>query len=49
MVAGDAPYDRTYRFHESEFTDSGDDERSDSTMESDLSDVIRPSSKHYSM
>ncbi|UJR21956.1 hypothetical protein I4U23_025024 [Adineta vaga] len=49
MVTGDAPYDRTYYVHESESIENEDDERSESTIENDSSDIIRPSSKHYNM
>ena len=50
MVTGDAPYDRTYRMQETEFIETDDDDdRSTSTIETDLLDVIRPSSKHYNM
>jgi len=45
MVTGDAPYSRTYR------TDSNtiETESTKSTIESDESDIIRSSSKHYNM
>ena len=51
MVTGDAPYDRTYRIRTNETESYGNeyDCRSKSTIESDTSDTIQPSSKHYNM
>jgi hypothetical protein len=44
MVTGDAPYDRTYRINETET-----EYPSKTTIENDISDIIRPSSNHYNM
>ena len=48
MVTGDAPYDRTYRINDTEMT-TETEYRSKSTIENDISDIIRPSSNHYNM
>lgn len=46
MITGDAPYDRTYRFDSN--TNDGS-ELTNSTIENDITDTIRSSSKHYNM
>lgn len=43
MITGDAPYDRTNR------PDSNTTEETNSMIENDISERIRPSSKHYNM
>ena len=43
MITGDAPYDRTYR------VDSQSDEIETSRMDTEESNWIRQSSKHYNM
>jgi hypothetical protein len=45
MVIGDAPYDRTYRID----SDTNETESTMSTIENNVSDIIRSSSKHYNM
>ncbi len=45
MVTGDAPYDRTYRID----LDTNETESTMSTIENNVSDIIRSSSKHYNM
>jgi serine/threonine protein kinase len=53
MVTGDAPYDRTHRMHtdtdEMISSEAFSDYQSISTIESETSAMIRPSSRHYHM